>query len=663
MQQQIAIVYKEGDRVELNVGQLIVKHGTNNYVSVNANQLCVLGNNLVITKVISSDVTPVKILNLEILNQVLVQSDTGFLRLTEELTLVPYIDANDVVDSYVLSNKLFKLQNEKVYVLDQGKFKLVSFQSKHAKYFQFCDLVFVIEWCYSLKEVKQRTYLRGITEEQNPLVEEFQDLFTEMFSVGSILILWSCDRVVVFDLIRQQLVQVHGSGGLAEQKFSVEVEKMFRELLQDINQINKYIELWSYGLQIRRELLSQIFGQSYPKAVDKYYSEFHASRQLTALNKLQKCQLMHVFRPLAYVGLYIVAEDNHLYVIDKEYNILKKASIICEIYSGYENRELYAGTIIYEGFYNQLIPCKGVLYLQVLDKIYYLKDQKLHFFMEIPDFDFNEESSQYCGFFCLNSELYMKSAKKTYLYKNNELQLVTQQEKWAFQTNSRVFTTEWENNSVLIREMVSDSVSLPVATVDDAWYPVFILNGIMIVSVYDKPCVMVNCFSKQKCEIDVDPDIVPKLVELCDSGLQIQSGIVQKSFNHSQEQNEKQLNIINVDQQKYIKTDINDKEHTQQQQPNNEQQSSLDYLALIKDQMQYQCYTNEVFQIMPLELVIKQCGAEFEGKLNNMEGKIDITHQNTKQLQVSAISTIEQFQNKMQRMVEFYEQTVGFGDW
>lgn len=81
-----------------------------------------------------------------------------------------------------------------------------------------------------------------------------------MFSVGSILILWSCDRVVVFDLIRQQLVQVHGSGGLAEQKFSVEVEKMFRELLQDINQINKYIELWSYGLQIRRELLAQIFG-------------------------------------------------------------------------------------------------------------------------------------------------------------------------------------------------------------------------------------------------------------------------------------------------------------------------------------------------------------------------------------------------------------------
>ncbi|CAL5997387.1 Hypothetical_protein [Hexamita inflata] len=144
--------------------------------------------------------------------------------------------------------------------------------------------------------------------------------------------------------------------------------------------------------------------------------------------------------------------------------------------------------------------------------------------------------------------------------------------------------------------MVSDSVSLPVATVDDAWYPVFILNGIMIVSVYDKPCVMVNCFSKQKCEIDVDPDIVPKLVELCDSGLQIQSGIVQKSFNHSQEQNEKQLNIINVDQQKYIKTDINDKEHTQYQQPNNEQQSSLDYLALIKDQMQ--CYTDEVFQII-----------------------------------------------------------------
>ncbi|CAL5997401.1 Hypothetical_protein [Hexamita inflata] len=180
-----------------------------------------------------------------------------------------------------------------------------------------------------------------------------------MFSIGSVLILWSCDRVVVFDLIRQQLVQVQGSGCLAVQKFSSQVEQMFRELLQDINQINKYIELWSYGLQIRREIHAQLFGKSYPKAVDKYHSEFHASRKLTALNKLQKFQLMHVFRPLAYVGLYIVAEDNHLYVIDKEYNVLKKAPIKCEIYSRYENSELYYVTIIYEGFYNQLIPCKG----------------------------------------------------------------------------------------------------------------------------------------------------------------------------------------------------------------------------------------------------------------------------------------------------------------
>ncbi|CAL6067610.1 Hypothetical_protein [Hexamita inflata] len=89
--------------------------------------------------------------------------------------------------------------------------------------------------------------------------------------------------------------------------------------------------------------------------------------------KLEQCQLMHVFKPLPQYDLYMVIEDNYLYVIDQESNILSKSQIACELYSGFETMCPQLGQIYH--YYNyQMIPCNGVLYIQIHQSVYKLQN-------------------------------------------------------------------------------------------------------------------------------------------------------------------------------------------------------------------------------------------------------------------------------------------------
>ncbi|CAL6109482.1 Conserved_hypothetical protein [Hexamita inflata] len=143
-----------------------------------------------------------------------------------------------------------------------------------------------------------------------------------------------------------------------------------------------------------------------------------------------------------------ILQSKTIYIVDKEMNILKQTPINCKLYSGYEDITMCEDPIIFEGYFSNAILCKGVIYIQVINKVYQLKDSMLQFFIEIPDFKYNDTNSYYCAIFSVQNELYLRNMYTYYVYRDEQLQPIKEQLIWTFQSHDQVFTYEWTQDQI-----------------------------------------------------------------------------------------------------------------------------------------------------------------------------------------------------------------------
>ncbi|CAL5974454.1 Conserved_hypothetical protein [Hexamita inflata] len=421
-------------------------------------------------------------------------------------------------------------------------------------------------------------------------------------------------QLEAFDMINKRFVAV-------DQRFSSD-------------NINGLLELDNAGLKLKNEILIELFGQNYSQEAQIYYNQFQISQQEQFSSKqetqkiLQKCQLMHVFKPLSYVDLYTTVEDNSLFIIDKDLNILQQTPINCEIYSGYKNEDYYGrDIIIYEGFFHQFIPCKGVLYVQINDQVFQLKDSQLVVAFQIPEFNRHNVNSYYCCIFSFKDELYIRTSEKVFVYRNETFVQLREVEEWSFQNQQQVFSYEWNfeaGSHVNIFEITAENTKDKIFQVRDADYVPYMSNGIMIVQLQNHNSVIVDLLNREIKDFTEDSTNMLQHLVLSESGLNLKQELIEKYFGA-----------------KIIK-----------------QQTQM-HLEQTEHQMQFPCYLEEIHKIIPFNLIFEQYKIKFKELFENKLSYFAELNQKVVQKQEKANDLVNiqvQIQSRMvQSLKQFME--------
>ncbi|CAL6047565.1 Conserved_hypothetical protein [Hexamita inflata] len=386
------------------------------------------------------------------------------------------------------------------------------------------------------------------------------------------------------------------------------------------------LELGQTGLQINNQVLIQLFGENYPIDIQNYYCNFHQKVQPSNLiyeqvSKLEKCQLMHVFKPLPNQNLYIVIEDDSLYVIDKEMNIIQQTTIDCDIFSGHVQPMILEDPIFLYGYQHQMIPCQGNLYIQVQNIVFQLKDTQLQFVFNIPNYKMKNTSCT--NIFCFRQELYVKTPTIIYVYRNNELQVASQNElkqifDLIYQPNTEKQFYKWNDNEKYTVDIYGDDIFLgfsfsrSVNILEVEMYQ--FVNDLIIVK-SKQNTVLIDPISKQIFQFKDDVNNLLHHFELNNCGFQYKNQILRKCFN---------LDIEQLD---------------------------LEYKQLLNDQMRHQCYLDEINKIIPFSLIIKSKQIKFNEKHNSTINRFQSL---SAQIHNQLSQTIQQMAHKQNEIVSFF---------
>ncbi|CAL6054673.1 Conserved_hypothetical protein [Hexamita inflata] len=560
------ILHNIGDQIQLQSDTLIVIQN-NQIILVKQQQCCLLDSNLIIQQIEqNSCTTPLKVIVYQ--NRYVVQSANALYYLNG-CSLEQFISCESIEDIFIVEDKLYVLRYERIYLFTNNRLKIDRFQPGYMHMYQFCGASYSLE--SSLPQIKKQTTSLYKLGQQKQVIQEYQDQFP-IFNSLNILVFKDNNHIYVFNLTNEQLVQVN-------EKF-------------DENQINNQIEVGENGVQLKRQIQEELFGTEIYELTCQMIKEWNDKNKIIIMSqKLEKCQLMHVFKPLPYVDLYIAIENNLLHIVDKEMNILKQTPINCELYSGYEDCTMCDDPIIFEGYFSNVILCKGVIYIQVMNKIYYLKDSMLQFFIEIPDFEYNDTNSYYCVIFSVQNELYVRNMQRYYIYRDEQLQPIKEQLIWAFQSHNQVFIYEWTQDQtddvMKVSEFLSDKEERHIIDLPKVDYASYTQNGIMIVLYYDTCSQIIDLQTGNKIEIQIDQDDPLKYIELGDFGLQFQKDIVSKYLGVGVYQ--RQLEI---------------------------------YQKFMAQQMKYPGYLHEIHNIIPFKLILEQYKIQFSERVGKTLNKI-----------------------------------------
>ncbi|CAL6006628.1 Conserved_hypothetical protein [Hexamita inflata] len=389
-------------------------------------------------------------------NKPLIITENYILTVDSNDNLQEFYKSRYLDEIFVLNDYLYLVKAGQIYKYNNSKFKLLDICASCQTY-QFCDIVYVVE------NERLCAFKSDLT--RNSIVD---DSFEVILFCSSTIILKSDRTVQVFDMLSKTLKE-------GQNKFDYH--------------FNDLLEVGAYGLKLKDMVLIDLFGLDYPQQVEDYYKNF-IQQQSNALNekqspsKLEQCQLMHVFKPLPNFDMYLVIEDNYLYVIDQERNILSKYPVNCEIYSGFESKSPQLGQIYH--YYNyQVIPCNGVLYIQIYQSVYKLQNAQLQFAFAIPNFNLEPCDQYRCCLFSVQNKLYVQNEDNQFVYTQNKLVRVQYNNTYLYQVQDRVFTCEYNydhGTSLEIFEMVGDELE-EIFQIFHVNKIIFALNGIIVVRI------------------------------------------------------------------------------------------------------------------------------------------------------------------------------------
>ncbi|CAL5990974.1 Conserved_hypothetical protein [Hexamita inflata] len=376
-------------------------------------------------------------------------------------------------DFYISNGSFYINDDEKLLIQNNSKYKMIDYTSKVS--FQYCQNIYQVDKLNFNNNFNILFHLEN--NNTNRIIKQYQSCKL-ILQCDAILVLQNENNALeLFDMINEKIV----------------ISKI------NIEQIDDFLELGITGLKLKDNILKEYFGEKYPQETLNHYNQFQKFQININVNQqlkiLDKCQLMHVFKPFMFIDLYTVIEDNNLFIIDKEMNILKQISINCEIYSGYINEEYNANdSVIFEGFFHQLIPCNGVLYIQINDQIYRLQDEQFVLVFEIPYFDRINVNSYYSSLYCVENELFVRNQTNSFVFRNNQLKNYKTLDSymWMFQNQQRVYSYTWEHDdtgsNINIFELGVDDPIYQVKQLDQLLY---FNNGVLVARLNNKKFVIV----------------------------------------------------------------------------------------------------------------------------------------------------------------------------
>ncbi|CAL6100329.1 Conserved_hypothetical protein [Hexamita inflata] len=601
-----AVLYTVGQQIQLqftyiNVNTFIVPRN-NKYIMLTEYQCCLIDKNLIVEKAKLLSGRPRKIVFYQ--NRYIVQTSTHLCYL-KDYSLEKFLETYyNIQNIFVLNGELYAQKHDAVYIFTNNHFKLIRFQPSTMimNLYQFCKLSYSFDQSYL--QLQDFALVKHDTNGKQ-LICTYQELTGDIIDLQNIIIFSTQDSAFIFNLVSQQTIKLD----------QIAYEKLKEE-------IDDQIELGAFGVQLKKERQIELFGeQVYQQSVEMFQQWTcdegkPFEKQSEHENKLAKYQLMHVFKPFYYADLYISIEDNTLFVVDKDLNILEKTEIKCELYSGLQD-DYCDVPIIFEGYFSQAVLCKGRIHIQMRNKVYYVKDRKLQLLVEIPDFDFRDTNSYYNAIFSLNDDLYIKNLDEYYVFKDNQLQLVDKMEMWVFY--SQVFMyQEYASEGASIVDLVLPKEKRDLTSILNLNY---MQNRIMI-NIYDGFAILTDFKTGADVDIEIDyHNTNLQYIELGGFGLQFSQSLVQQHFG----------NIY-------------------------EEQTAL-YTQFMKQQMKYPCYLEEILKIIPFKLILQQVQSQIYVKIQAITGSLTNLRCNVVQKQRQASELVEtqiNIQNRMALSLESF---------
>ncbi|CAL6014704.1 Conserved_hypothetical protein [Hexamita inflata] len=220
-----------------------------------------------------------------------------------------------------------------------------------------------------------------------------------------------------------------------------------KELVDDFRfceeNILNYVALGGAGIQLKDEILVELFDADFPAQIRRVYDEYlekcvqeypglgvqlnqlieSAKDQLPQdyesrlnvipetkiakkpkLEILNDFQLMNVVKLRADLDLYLAVEDNYIYIVNQEQKIFGKYWVNYDMYPGYHSEKYYEGQLISNfSCQYQSIIFNGEIYIQKFECVYKICNNKLVFVASIPGY--NQKAVKISVYF--NSGLYV----------------------------------------------------------------------------------------------------------------------------------------------------------------------------------------------------------------------------------------------------------------
>ncbi|CAL5981881.1 Conserved_hypothetical protein [Hexamita inflata] len=326
---------------------------------------------------------------------------------TELVATLPYLNLNYFKNQpqSLGSNSqhlVVHCDQQRQYILNNGKFKLNKYSSLQC--YNFCG--YSCDWDETCQAIVFRTendegkIQRILYNKQD---DDDDKLVKNSFFSSGILILSSSafETVYAVNIVTQQTQILHH-----DTRFSK-------------NNIYDNVELGVAGIQLKNEILAELFGQEsilkIKEAYENYY--FMITNQYPELKNelncyvctakgqiprehqtveliqsqidkpiqqnsiLQKCQLMNVVKLKSNYNIYLAIEDNNMYIIDDQRRIYGQHQVDYDMYAGIEQNYERGPSYAYQ--YNATIS-NGEIYIRKFDQVYKVHNQQLLFIAKIP---------------------------------------------------------------------------------------------------------------------------------------------------------------------------------------------------------------------------------------------------------------------------------------
>ncbi|CAL6056773.1 Conserved_hypothetical protein [Hexamita inflata] len=299
-----------------------------------------------------------------------------------QLVQAPSLQANYIL--YSQDDELYAYtEQQRYYVLNNNKFKyLMEERQPYKQFYQFCNKIFVVQEGLISEFINGNTILLHKISGQQV-----------SFAQGGTLIVHDNKIIWVMDMINGKL------------------RKLIDDKRYNKHNILSLVRFGESGLQLKDELLVELFGEDFPSLIQKTYENYITDQyrrypnllvetdklintlaedqkqfrydtyqyllenlKMKITQKILPCQLLFVQKLLPDVNIYLAVEDGFIHIFNDQKILLKQVAVNFDLFIGQQSR--FFGESTQTHIY-KMIMCSGRLYVHNNEYVYVLHNSQL----------------------------------------------------------------------------------------------------------------------------------------------------------------------------------------------------------------------------------------------------------------------------------------------